>query len=201
MKFRRRWISITVLAGFVPLINACHVCRTRQVTATLMGQIAIDGQSMPVTLSGGASESNIGSQYDRLARVISDASSTSVAQTVIWTLEQAAPAGLVDFFAVQLPLPLQRGASIPVTLASRMGGWGTMPAGPRPPLLGTPADVYVARAGFIAASAEGSLQVDDTSPLRLRVDVTFRSDDGRVVAIAGDVPFRVTDERDVCGFQ
>lgn len=200
-KTLRRGISITMLVSAVPLINACHVCRTREVTARFTGQITVDGQSTQASLSGGASESTIGSQYDRLERVISDASSVAIAQTVIWTLEEAVSSGLVDFLAVQMPIPVQQGASIPVALAGRMGGWGTMAAGPRPPLPGTPADVYVAKADFIATSADGSLLVLDTSPLRLRMDVTFRSADGRTVAIAGDVPFRVIDERDVCGFQ
>jgi hypothetical protein len=197
----RRWIAITPLIAVVPLINACHVCRTRQVTATFTGQITVDGQSTQASLSGGASESAIGSQYDRLERVISDASSPAIAQTVIFTLEQAAPTGLVDFLSVQMPLPVQQGASVPVALFGRMGGWGTVAAGPRPPLPGTPADVYVAKAGFIATSADGSLLVLDTLPLRLRMNVTFRSDDGRTVVVAGNIPFRVTDDRELCGFE
>ena len=196
----RRAISITMLVAAVPLINACHVCRTREVAARFIGQITIDGQSTQVSLAGGASESTIGSQYDRLERVISDASSVAIAQTVIWTLEEAVSTGLVDFLAVQMPIPVQQGASIPVALAGRMGGWGTVAAGPRPPLPGTPADVYVAKAGFIATSATGTLLVLDTSPLRLRMDVTFRSDDGRTVAIAGDVPFRIIDDKELCSF-
>jgi hypothetical protein len=197
----RRGISITMLIAAVSPSSACHVCRTREVTARFTGQITVDGQSTQASLSGGASESTIGSQYGRLERVISNASSAAVAQTVIWTLEQAVSTGLVDFLTVQMPIPVEQGASIPVALASRMGGWGTMAAGPRPPLRGTPADVYVAKAGFIATSADGTLLVLDTSPLRLRMDVTFRSADGRTVAIAGDVPFQVIDEREVCGFQ
>jgi hypothetical protein len=199
--FLRRGIPIAMLLAAAPLINACHVCRTREVTARFTGQITVDGQSTQASLAGGASESTIGSQYDRLERVISDASSAAVAQTVIWTLEEGTSTGLVDFLSVQLPLPVQQGASIPVALAGRMGGWGTTAAGPRPPLPGTPADVYVAKAGFIATSADGSLLVLGTSPLRLRMDVTFRSTDGRTIAIAGDVPFRVIDDRDLCGFQ
>ena len=192
-------VSITMLVAAVPLINACHVCRTREVTARFTGQITVDGQSRQASLAGGASESTIGSQYDRLERVVSDASSPTV-QTVIWMLEDAGSTSVVDFLAVQMPIPVQQGASISVALAGRMGGWGTVAAGPRPPLPGTPADVYVAKAGFIATSADGSLMVLDTSPLRLRMDVTFRSDDGRTVAIAGDVPFRVIDDRELCSF-
>ena len=190
---------LTMLIAAVPLISACHVCRTREVTARFTGQITVDGQATPASLVGGASESNIGSQYDRLERVVSDASSPTV-QTVNWMLEDGGATNLVDFLAVQMPIPVQQGASIPVTLAGRMGGWGTLPAGPRPPLPGTPADVYVAKAGFIATSAAGTLVVLDASPLRLRMDVTFRSDDGRTVAIAGDVPFRVIDDRELCSF-
>lgn len=196
----RPGLSITMLVAAVPLINACHVCRTREVAARFIGQITVDGQSTQASLAGGASESTIGSQYDRLERVVSDASRATV-QTVIWMLEDAGSTGLVDFLAVQMPIPATQGVSIPVALAGRMGGWGTVPAGPRPPLPGTPADVYVAKAGFVATSAEGSLLVLDTSPLRLRMDVTFRSADGRTVVIAGDVPFRVIDDREVCSFQ
>jgi hypothetical protein len=196
----RPWIAIALI-GALPAIGACHVCRTRQVTARLTGQITIGGQSTPASLAGGASVSTIGSQYDRLERVVSDASSAAGAQSIVWMLEQEPPTGLVDFLAVQMPLPVQRSASLPVTLAGRMGGWGTMAAGARPPLPGTPADVYLAKAGFIATSAEGSLLVLDTSPLELRVNVTFRSEDGRTVSIAGDLPFRVTDDRDLCSFQ
>lgn len=196
----RLGLSITMLVAAVPLINACHVCRTREVAARFIGQITIDGQSTQVSLAGGASESTIGSQYDRLEDVVSDASRATV-QTVIWMLEDAGSTGLVDFLAVQMPIPATQGVSIPVALAGRMGGWGTVPAGPRPPLPGTSADVYVAKAGFIATSAEGSLLVLDTSPLRLRMDVRFRSADGRTVALAGDVPFRVIDDRELCSFQ
>jgi hypothetical protein len=192
-------VCITMLIAAVPLINACHICRTREVTARFTGQITVDGQSTQASLAGGASESTIGSQYDRLERVVSDASSPTV-QTVIWMLEDAGSTNLVDFLAVQMPIPVQQGASIPVALAGRMGGWGTVAAGPRPPLPGTPADVYVAKAGFVATSADGSLVVLDTSPLRLRMDVTFRSADGRTVAITGDVPFRVIDDRELCSF-
>jgi hypothetical protein len=189
-----------MLVAAAPLINACRVCRTREVTARFRGQIAVDGQSAQASLVGGASESTIGSQYDRLERVVSDASSPTV-QTVIWMLEDTGGTGLVDFLAVQMPIPVHEGASIPVALAGRMGGWGTMAAGPRPPLPGTPADVYVAKAGFVAASADGRLVILDTSPLRLRMEVTFRSADGRTVALAGDVPFRVVDDRELCSFQ
>jgi hypothetical protein len=197
----RRTITIAMLAAALPLANGCHVCRTREVRAMFTGQIAIDGQPAPATLAGGASEATIGAQYDRLERVISRSSSAAVAQTVIWTLEASPPPGMVDFLAVQMPLPVQPGASIPVTLAGRMGGWGTLEPGPRPPLPGTAADVYVARAGFIATSAQGTLLVLDASPLRLRMDVTFRSGDGRTVALAGDVPFQVIDDPEVCGFE
>jgi hypothetical protein len=190
-----------MLVAAVPLVCACHVCRTREVTARFTGQITVDGQLTQASLSGGASESTIGSQYDRLERLISDASSAAIAQTIIWTLEESVSTGLVDFLAVQMPVPVQQGASMPVSLAGRMGGWGTVAAGARPPLPGTPADVYVAKAGFVATSAHGSLLVVDTSPLRLRMDVTFRSADGRALAIVGEVPFRVIDDREVCGFQ
>jgi hypothetical protein len=197
----RRGIAIAMLVATAPLIHACHVCRTREVTARFTGQITVDGQPSQASLAGGASEATIGAQYDRLERVIADASSTAVAQTVIWMLEEAAPTGVIDFLAVEIPLPIQQGASIPVALAARMGGWGTMAAGPRPPLPGTPAGVYVAKASFIATSAQGNLAVLDTSPLRLRMDVTFRSEDGRTVAVVGDVPFRVIDDREVCSFE
>jgi hypothetical protein len=197
----RRKIAITLLLAAAPLLGGCHVCRTRQVTARFNGQVSVDGQSTQASLSGGASESTIGAQYDRLERVISDASSSGVAQTVVWTLEQVAPGGAVDFVAVQMPLPVQRGDSIPVLLAARMGGWGASAPGPRPPLPGTPADIYVAKGGFIATSAFGSLLVTDTSPLRVHMDVTFRGDDGRTVAISGDVPFLVTDDRELCSFE
>ena len=193
-------VSIAMLIAAAPLINACHVCRTREVTARFTGQIAVDGQSAQASLVGGASESTIGSQYDRLESAVSDASSATV-QTVIWMLEDSGATSLVDFLAVQMPIPVHQGASIPVALADRMGGWGTVAAGPRPPLPGTPADVYVAMAGYVATSADGRLVVLETSPLRLRVDITFRSADARTVAIAGDVPFRVVDDRELCGFQ
>jgi hypothetical protein len=197
----RRSLGIATLLGALPLIGACHVCRTREVTARLAGQISVGGQSTQISLSGGASEATIGSQYERLERVVSDASWTAVAQSVIWTLESDAATGLIDSLAVQMPLPVQQGASLSMVLAGRMGGWGTAAPGPRPPLQGTPADVYVAKAGFVATSAEESILVVDASPLRLRIDLTFRGDGGRTVAIAGDVAFRVTDERDLCSFQ
>ena len=190
-----------MLIATVPLVSACHVCRTREITARFTGQVTVDGQSTQATLAGGASEATIGMQYDRLERVISDASSAAGAQTAIWMLERAGSAGLIDFVAVEMPLPVQQGATVPVVLAARMGGWGTTAAGPRPPLPGTPAGIYVAAADFIATSADGSLVVLATAPLRLTMNVTFRSDDGRTVAVAGDVPFRVTDDRELCSFE
>jgi hypothetical protein len=45
-------------------------------------------------------------------------------------LEDAGSTSVVDFLAVQMPIPVQQGASIPVALAGRMG-WGTVAAGPR----------------------------------------------------------------------
>jgi hypothetical protein len=193
----RRRIAIAVLIAATPIISACHVCRTRQVTGRLTGQITVAGQTTPLTMSGGASEATIGTQYDRLARVVADASTDAVAQTMTWTLEQALPAGVVDFLAVQMPLPVQQGASIPVTLVPRMGGWGAEAPGARP----APAGIYIAKAGFVATSAEGNLLVLDTTPLRLRLNVAFRGEDGRTVAIAGDVPFQVQDDKDLCSFQ
>jgi hypothetical protein len=198
-RFLHRAIVIMLVTA-MPFLDGCHICRRRQVTASFTGAIAVEGQSTQTSLSGGASESTIGTQYDRLARVVSDASTAGVAQTVIWTLEPGGT-GVVDFLAVQMPLPVQRGASMSVVLAARMGGWGTTPVGPREPLPGTPADVYLAKAGFVATSADGNLLVLDTSPLRLRIDVAFHAEDGRTVTVAGEVPFRVIDERDVCGFQ
>jgi hypothetical protein len=59
----------------------------------------------------------------------------------------------------------------------------------------------VAKAGFVATSADGHLVILDTSPLRLRMEITFRGADGRTVALAGDVPFRVVDDRELCSFQ
>ena len=196
-----RGIALAALIGALPWIDGCHVCRSRQVTGRLTGQITVAGQSTPLTLSGGASEASIGTQYDLLARVISDASTPAVAQTVTWTLEQGLPTGLLDFVAVQMPLPVQQGASIPVTLVGRMGGWGAEAPGPRPPLPGTAAGIYIAKAGYVATSAEGNLLVLGTAPLRLRINVAFRGEDGRTVALAGDVPFQVNDDKDLCSFQ
>ena len=197
----RRRIAMAVLIAATPIISACHVCRTRQVTGRLTGQITVAGQTTPLTMSGGASEATIGTQYDRLARVVAAASTDAVAQTMTWTLEQALPAGVVDFLAVQMPLPVQQGASIPVTLVPRMGGWGAEAPGARPAPAGAPAGIYIAKAGFVATSAEGNLLVLDTTPLRLRINVAFRGEDGRTVALAGDVPFQVQDDKDLCGFQ
>ena len=192
--------TIVILVAGIPLLAGCHICRRRQVTARFTGEIAVGGQAAQTSLTGGASESTIGMQYDRLARVVSDASTRGIAQTIIWTLEPEGTAS-IDFLAVQMPLPVQRSASVSVVLAPRMGGWGTTPAGPREPLPGTPADVHLAKAGFVATSADGSLLVLDTSPLHLRIDVTFHGEDGRTVTVVGDLPFRVLDERDVCSFQ
>ena len=133
--------------------------------------------------------------FDSIERVVSDASAPGAVQAVIWTLDQGFDSQVAAFLAFDMGVPVTRNQSVPVVLSSRFGGWGVRSGSPRP---GAQASVYFEQQGFVPASVEGVLLVHETAPLRLSVDLAFRSEAGNTVRIDGEMQFVSISERVPC---
>jgi hypothetical protein len=187
---RRSW----VLAFALVAASGCN-CFDRRIDVSLPATAAIAGQAAPLTFTGGVSDSNIGGSYMLLERVVSDASSSTEAHTIVWTLMESGAAS-PGFLAFTLRVPVAPGDSASVSLSSRGGGWGVLSGDTRTvPLTAT---AYLERDGFVPATARGTLSVLRSSPLQLGVDVTFFGGSGDTVRVQGTMNFAVTEVRTAC---
>ena len=191
---RRRFL-LAILAC-LPAISGCGKCFVERVEVALPARFRLDSQDRALLLRGQVTSRNIDrNSFDAIERAVTDASAPPGVQAVMWTVDQGFDSPLAAFLAFDLGFPVGRNQSLPVVLGSRFGGWGVRQGSPRP---GTPVSVYFEQQGFVPASVEGVLLVHETAPLRLSVDLAFRSEGGNTVRIDGEMQFVSISERVPC---
>jgi hypothetical protein len=191
---RRR--ILPALLAFLPSIAGCGKCFVERVEVALPARFRLDSQDRALLLRGQVTSRNIDrNSFDAIERAVSDASAPPGVQAVIWTVDQGFDSPLAAFLAFDLSFPVSRNQSLPVVLSSRFAGWGVRSGSPRP---GTPVSVYFEQQGFVPVSVEGVLLVHETAPLRLSVDLAFRSQTGNTVRIDGEMQFVSISEKVPC---
>jgi len=187
---------LLVLLACLPSISGCGKCFVERIEVALPARFRLDSQDRALLLRGQVTSRNIDrNTFDSLERAVSDASDPPGVQAIIWTVDQGFDSSLAPFLAFDLGVPVARNQSLPVALGSRFGGWGVRSGSPRP---GTPVSVYFEQEGFVPASVDGVLLVHETEPLRLSVDLAFRSAAGNTVRIDGEMQFVSISERVPC---
>jgi hypothetical protein len=115
----------------------------------------------------------------------------AVSPAVVWSVPafNTDPGGI----AVMHAAALRRGQMLRVAGALDSAGWGVMPRAPRDSAL-----VAVEAGEFVARIASGTIQVLETEPLALRLDLTARDSAGATVRVRGDAQFSYRRERRRC---
>jgi hypothetical protein len=137
------------------------LCTRETIEVRLAGSVAASGVVTPVESRDAVAPSNF-EEFDLVRRILIQAE--SVPRLVIWTAtifgEQS---GAVSVF---MPGTVGSGQVLPLRATSG-GGWGTFPLGAQ-----TDAQVSFGFDGFVAATIQGTLTVEATRPLRVRLRFT-----------------------------
>jgi hypothetical protein len=144
-----------------------------------------------VTLFGSVSPGNIDpTQFELLRDVLVNGSRSTLA-TVVWTV----PAFEINggYIAFTHSAPVSTGESINVNFGWDGGGWGAATATRE-----IPAAIAVRADNFTATEATGTITAVETSPLRLRIDITTRNAANQSLRVTGDAQFQYEKIRSSC---
>ena len=195
----RRTSTLRALAGLVFAcgamgLDACSYpfgpCETERIEVTLDGSIRRAGVTSDVRWIDSVADGNVGRPaYEDLRAILIEGASPG-AVAVVWTIAAFDSNPGAVAFAVNGTL--STGTVLPVQRVFDGGGWGRLSLGAEPVLINV-------RAGdFIASSVTGTLQVLDSAPLRLHVDVEVASDRGERIRIQGEIRFQGIRESGPC---
>jgi hypothetical protein len=185
MRFLSKALALTALAtsqGCVVLESLGGSCTQEQITVTWHATITRGTSVTTPLLVTTITPQNVDPSQFQILRQALTSGGTSGIYNVTWTV----PAFNVNggYIALTHASPLASGETHQIASAFNGGGWGAQSVGaPVPPAIAVRAD------NFTATSASGSISVIESSPLRLRIDVTTSNASGETVRLAGEPGF------------
>jgi hypothetical protein len=166
----------------------CGLCEHESVQLSFAGTATGDGASEAVTGLQAVSTAHI-SDYQPLRDFLIDGVDPG-GRAATWTV------GLIHygFLSVTLPTSVRRGDRLPLAGVPRPGTWGLAPSTDSRVL----ASLQSVDGTFVTATAQGTLTVIGTDPLRLRVDGVFANAAGSTRALSGEATFEEIREEREC---
>ncbi len=185
MRFLSKALALTALIttqGCVVLESLGGSCTQEQITVTWHATITRGTSVTTPLLVTTITPQNIDPSQFQILRQTLTSGGGSGTYNVMWTVSAFEVNG--GYIAFTHAAPLASGETQQVASAFAGGGWGAQSiAAATPPAISVRAD------NFTATSASGSISVIDSSPLRLRIDVTTSNASGETLRLAGEPGF------------
>lgn len=192
---RRRavfWRVFVLLPGLLTLAGCGWPfdCETKLIEVTFPLTLEDGGEHFGLTPRGAVTLGNVGNDYEGLESFLVKDATQNMGAT--WTVAEPETTHLSIAFTAQGPLHEGERHSLRTTFAG--GGWGSSSSLSD----GSTFAIHLVKAEYVATSADGTVEVLNTQPLELRIDVEVSNEQQQKLRLAGDMKFQSVTRDETC---